>query len=329
MTILFIAAIIPIIALCAFVYYKDRNKEPKGLLALIFFLGILSVIPILICELVFEFFIPMDTKAGLPILFLEVFFGIAFFEEIFKWLITKFVGYNNREFDEVYDVIVYAVFASLGFACFENVLYVFNNGLGNAVLRGLLAVPGHTCFGISMGFFLSRAKVAQLNGNKSVYSKNIFLSMLVPMVLHTLYDTLLFAVADVTDLGSLAVGMIPFIIFYVFMVITCFITVDKTAKVQQRLVNSLNEGTIYRNDQGYLAYNFENPTPIVQSGAVPATTAPVVSDAVPTTSAPVTSPLVSDLYKEDVQQPTFHFCPVCGKPTNGGNFCSRCGFKLK
>ncbi len=317
MTLLFIAAIIPIIGLCAFIYHKDRNKEPKGLLALIFFLGILSIIPILICELLFEFLIPMDTKASFPIIFLEVFFGVALFEEAFKWLITKFVGYNNREFDEVYDVIVYAVFASLGFACFENVLYVFSNGLGNAVMRGLLAVPGHTCFGIAMGFFLSRAKVAQLNGNKDVYVKNVLLSLFVPMILHTLYDALLFSVADVKDMSALIIGLIPFLIFYIGMVITCFITVDKTAKIQQRLVNSLSEGTIYRTDQGYLAYN-TTPTPIVESGIVP------VGEATPTTT-----PLVSDLYKENNEKPTFHFCPVCGKPTTEDNFCGRCGFKLK
>ena len=38
------AAIIPVVALCAFVYYKDKNKEPKGLLATIFASGFFSSI---------------------------------------------------------------------------------------------------------------------------------------------------------------------------------------------------------------------------------------------------------------------------------------------
>ena len=25
----------------------------------------------------------------------------------------------------------------------------------------------------------------------------------------------------------------------------------------------------------------------------------------------------------------FKFCPECGTPTNGGNFCVNCGYKLK
>ena len=105
MSILFVAAVLPVVALCIFIYTKDKNKEPKGLLALIFFLGILSVIPILVCELTFEYFFPMNEEGGFLSIFLNVLFGVAFVEESFKWLITKFLGYNNKAFDEVFDII--------------------------------------------------------------------------------------------------------------------------------------------------------------------------------------------------------------------------------
>ena len=355
MSLLLTAALLPIIGLCAFIYFKDKNKEPKGLLALIFFLGLLSVIPVVVCELVFEFIFPMVENANFIVVFLEVLFGIAIYEELFKWLITKFIGYNNKEFDEVYDILVYSVFASLGFACFENILYVLQNGLGNAFMRALLAVPGHTCFAIAMGYFMSRAKVAQMNGNKIIYVRNMILSYIAPVVLHTFYDALLLYSGEVTTVVDLYVSLIPFLIFYIIMVIVCFITVDKTARVQQKITNNLNNGKLYRNDQGYLAYNYPT-TPAPAVGIVPTTTAQNAVASVPTTTVqnavasipttavqsavitdtiPNTNP-VSAFQDEKVTVPavspnghTFHFCPVCGKPSDGLNFCGRCGFKLK
>mgnify|MGYP002621800397 CR=1 FL=1 len=258
--ILLVAAIIPIIALCAFIYMKDKNKEPKGLLALLFICGFFSVIPIMICELVFGMVFPMENAQGFISIFLNVMFGVALFEELFKWLITKFLGYNNKAFDEVFDVIVYAVFASLGFACFENILYVFQYGLLNAIMRAFLSIPGHTCFAISMGFFLSKAKVAQINGNKGLHSKNMILSLVVPIVLHTFYDALLFNASSNT-LSGIVMELLPFVIFYAGMVAVCFITVDKTAKVQQNLTTNLNNGSIMRNVEGYLYYNYPT-TPV-------------------------------------------------------------------
>ena len=262
MSILFVAAVLPVVALCVFIYTKDKNKEPKGLLALIFFLGILSVIPILVCELTFEHFFPMNEEGGFLSIFFNVLFGVAFVEESFKWLITKFLGYNNKAFDEVFDIIVYAVFASLGFACFENVMYVFQNGLGNALLRAVLAIPGHTCFAISMGYFFSKAKVAQISGNKGIYNRNIVLSIIVPVILHTFYDALIFNVSAV-NYAELFIQFIPFLIFDLSMVVVCFITVDKTAKVQQNLTVNLNNGIIARNEQGHLYYNYQTVPPTV------------------------------------------------------------------
>ena len=292
MSYLTIAAIIPVAALCFFVYMKDKNKEPKGLLAGIFFLGFFSVIPILVCELLFDYIFPMKNAHGFISIFLSVLFGVALYEESFKWLITKFLGYNNKSFDEVYDVIVYSVFASLGFACFENIMYVLQNGLGNAFLRAVLSVPGHTCFAISMGYFFSKAKVGEINGNKKVYNRNMVLSIIVPIILHTFYDALIFSAVGETLVEEL-ISLIPFLIFYIVMVIICFITVDKTARVQQNLTNNLNNGTIARNNQGYLYYVYPT-TPIQATPIVPVSNMgqPVVSSPEPAMVS--TQPVIVD-----------------------------------
>ncbi len=288
MSILFIAAIAPVVALCFYIYSKDRNKEPKNLLTSVFVLGVISVIPVLICEVIFDFIFPMDANRGFIHIFISVFFGVALIEEFFKWLVIKLLAYNSKDFDEIFDIIVYSVFASLGFACIENVMYVYQYGFGNAIMRAVLAVPGHACFAVAMGYFLSKAKVAEISDNNILYRRNIAFSFIVPILLHTFYDALIFNASSTTYIG-LFVELVPFFTFYISMVVICFITVNKTAKVQQNLTNNLNTGVIARNEQGVLYYK----------------------------------PVSTESNK------VINYCPICGRRNRGGNFCAGCGFKLK
>ena len=225
MKILFTLAVLPVILLGFYIYKKDNNKEPEGLLFKIFFFGVLTCIPVLICELAAgEFFDTEDSSIGFISMFINVFFGVGLIEEIFKWFVTRKFGYKSKEYDEVYDIIVYSVFASLGFACIENILYVFSNGIGTAIARALLSVPGHACFGVIMGYFLSKAKLNELHGNTSKCNTNLLLSIVMPSLVHTMYDALLF---DGSDLN-----IIIFFIFDIFMVIYCFSLVRKMSSIQ-------------------------------------------------------------------------------------------------
>jgi RsiW-degrading membrane proteinase PrsW (M82 family) len=68
------------------------------------------------------------------------------------------VLYNNKNFNEPFDGIVYAVIVSMGFATIENIIYVFQYGFATGILRLFTAVPAHAAFGILMGYFLGKAK---------------------------------------------------------------------------------------------------------------------------------------------------------------------------
>ena len=245
---LLVAAVLPIVILCIFVYKKDPHHEPGGLLAKIFALGFLSAIPVVIVELILGKFFPTDDVSSFILIFINVFISVAMVEEGFKWIVTMFFGYKNKEFDEVYDIIVYAVFASLGFACIENILYVFTNGLGNAILRAFLSIPGHMSFGVIMGYFLAQAKVGRINKHSGIYSRNIILSILIPTLAHTLYDALLFYTQY---------NIFSIIIFFMFdtaMVVICLITVNRMSKIQTNLDNNLNTGIIKTTDTGELVF---------------------------------------------------------------------------
>ncbi len=259
--ILLMAAILPVIALGHFIYKKDVNHEPTSLLAKIFALGFFSAIPIIIIELFLNNFFPSEPEYinSFFTAFVNVFIGVALIEEGFKWIITKLFGYDNKEFDEIYDIIVYSVFSSLGFACIENILYTFNYGLGNAFMRAILSIPGHTCFGVIMGYFFAQAKISSINGNNSHYSKNMLLSILMPTIAHTLYDAIIVYATATDDL--LALGL--FFIFDIAMVILCFTTVNRISKIQQNVNTNVANGVIKSDNQGQIHYQAqEDVSPI-------------------------------------------------------------------
>ena len=113
---------------------------------------------------------------------------VGLVEEFSKWLFNISIGWNNKEFDQIYDAIVYAVFISLGFATFENVIYVMSYNFNIGILRAIISVPGHAFFGVSMGYYLGLSKLAHYNNNDSLSKKNFIKSLIVPAVLHGTFD---------------------------------------------------------------------------------------------------------------------------------------------
>lgn len=249
MQFLLVAAVLPVFILCFFIYKKDPHKEPGKLLAKIFILGFVSALPIIFVEWFLNKLFPTEDVSNFILIFVNVFIAVALVEEGFKWIISMFFGYKNKDFDEIYDIIVYAVFASLGFACIENILFVFSKGLGNAILRAFVSIPGHMSFGIIMGYFLAQAKVGSINKNMGIFRKNILLSILLPTLAHTMYDALLFY----SKYNVLSI--LVFFILDIVMVVLCILTVNKTSKIQQNLDTNLNTGVLRTTDTGQLVFS--------------------------------------------------------------------------
>lgn len=174
------AAIAPGLSLLTFLYLKDKYEaEPFHMVARMFILGALIVIPIMVLQ------------RGVTILMGEDIYTTAFIqssliEEAFKWFILFHVIYNHTEFDEPYDGILYAGAISLGFATMENLLYSFfvPTDFSVMLLRALLPVSGHALFGVLMGYYLGRAKFTKLKNKKVM----LFMSFFIPFILHGTYD---------------------------------------------------------------------------------------------------------------------------------------------
>lgn len=177
-------AILPVLLLIAYVYKQDRvEKEPGGLLIKCFLLGAVMIIPAMIIEVIIGVVIDENTMP-----FLSNFVGVALVEEACKMFILDKVIWKNKEFNYRFDGIVYAVMVSLGFACFENILYVWEGGLSVAILRALTAIPGHTVFAVFMGYYMGEAKLQEVLGNVKGRKRHRRMMLLIPMLIHGFYD---------------------------------------------------------------------------------------------------------------------------------------------
>ena len=144
MILTFAIAVIPSIILGFFVYKKDiLEKEPIGLILKLFLLGAFSILPAATLENIIMNLIPATSNDILNYLILS-FICIALVEEGLKALFAYKTAWRNKNFNHIYDGIVYCVFTSLGFATLENILYVFEYGniTGMIVMTGCLAVYG-------------------------------------------------------------------------------------------------------------------------------------------------------------------------------------------
>ncbi len=200
-------ALAPVIVLLFYIYKRDKyEKEPKKLLLKSFLFGIISVIPIIFIEYALSDYWEAKyafEKKTIQTAFYDSFIVAAFTEEFFKILVFFIFIWNNKNFNEKFDGIVYAVYISMGFATAENILYVMQNGLGTGILRAFTAVPAHAVFAVTSGYFLARAKFKPSGKNSS-----LLLALLVPILLHGLYDFFI-----LSQIPFLLLLFVPYIIF--------------------------------------------------------------------------------------------------------------------
>ncbi len=250
-----VAALIPALLLCWYIYAKDRmEKEPIGLLCILFFSGAAAYLPAIFAEnlligafdKVFEN--NMIADVGGTVMFESEgvyfahsafcsFFAVALVEEGIKWAIMFFVTFRNKNFSHLFDGVVYSVFVSLGFAAVENVRYAVIDGWNTFLLRSLISVPGHMMFGVLMGFFYTMwhtyllckkeertlASEGRITVEKRFASAPWLISSIVlPIVIHGAYSFMRAGTSDAVT-----------VIFYVFVIalyIVCFIGINRLSR---------------------------------------------------------------------------------------------------
>lgn len=232
MTVLAFMAVLPAAVLLYVIYKADNvEKEPFGLMAFVFFLGVVSTISAMILETIGTGALDLAFRGdntNLIYIFLMTFFVVGVAEEGGKFLALKLSTWKNKEFNFSFDGIVYSVCASLGFATLENILYVFEGGFSVAVMRAILSVPGHCIFGVFMGVYYGIAKGNELRGNMEAMKVNLRKAFWIPVAIHGFYDFCLMA--------NLELALLAFIGLEIFMVVRAIKLVKVMSKTDTPLI---------------------------------------------------------------------------------------------
>ena len=205
-----IAAILPAVLWVVWIWWKDKYQhEPIAWILRGVAYGVLSAV---LAGLVNGFIADVGLVPTQPQGFLQAiwkaFVGAALPEESIKLLMLWLLLRRNPYFDERFDGIVYACCIGMGFAGMENILYLFNNldcWQSVALRRAMFAVPGHFMFAVGMGYFYSMLYFGDMSWRDR--SRIIW----VPVMLHGIYDALLF----MASLGTILTGLL-LLTFYVF-----------------------------------------------------------------------------------------------------------------
>lgn len=209
--IILIVALLPAALLWWYIWKRDQKKEPTKLLVKATCYGVLICFPIALVEILIStiLFGPDGQPATLIGTTANAFLVAAIPEETFKLLALWLILRKNPYFDEHFDGIVYAVCVGLGFAGFENILYLFQNienWMSIAFFRSLMAVPGHYAFAILMGFYYSKYHFVDHSRRTAV------MILVAPVLAHGLYDALL-----MTSMVNAVLGGLCFIITVVLL----------------------------------------------------------------------------------------------------------------
>lgn len=176
----------PCVAIGLYIYLNDKHeREPIGLLLRAYFYGVLAIGITYFVGKAINFVVDIDERS-LTEQAIHAFLIVALLEEGSKFLFVRGILYHNVNFNEPFDGIVYSVMVGMGFATFENVLYVLNDGFSVGIMRMFTAVPAHACFAVLMGFYLGKAKFDHKKGNSGLYALGV------ATLFHGVYDYCLF-----------------------------------------------------------------------------------------------------------------------------------------
>jgi RsiW-degrading membrane proteinase PrsW (M82 family) len=144
-----LAALPEILIIMLMFYWRRRKADRFKEIATCFLLGIASIFPAIIIEMIFD----VQFDVGMAAAAFYSFAIIGTSEELSKFFFLRIFTLKKKNIHEPYDGILYSVIISMGFATAENILYAFQGGVGVSFVRMFTAVPAHASFAVLMGFF--------------------------------------------------------------------------------------------------------------------------------------------------------------------------------
>lgn len=174
-----VGGIFPAILWLMFWLREDKkNPEPRRLILLAFFAGMLSVIFVL----PFEMWAARYFKESIVLTFLIW----AFFEETFKYIACRISVLKRREDDEPIDPMIYLITTALGFSALENAFFLFqplltNDIIGSIITANLRFIGAsllHVVTSATIGIFISLSFYKNRHQRKVFFLWGLFLAVI-------------------------------------------------------------------------------------------------------------------------------------------------------
>ncbi len=224
--IIILFVLIPVLLLMYYVNQRDTvEKEPILLIIIMMILGMASVY---FSKQIWNFILSKLpeieeelTNRNWYVRILTSYGEIAFVEETIKYLLLNIIIYRNRNYDYMYDGIVYSVAISLGFALVEGLEYGIGNEVAVSLFRSVLTIPMHMSYGVIMGYYLSKSKNSY--ENRLIYYR--YTALLFPIVLHGTSDYLLSTVDN----------PIIYIVYALFVYIIALKRINELSRLDKRI----------------------------------------------------------------------------------------------
>lgn len=183
---------------------KDKHPEPKRMIVKIFLLGILITLPVFLIEVGAKKFISetWGTSSLLSII-ISGFIGIAFIEELAKYLVVREKILKHSVFDEPVDAMIYMIVSALGFAALENILIVapptemvpIGTTIGQAVVISFFRFIGATFLhALASGIFGYFLAISFFKGAGK--TRTIALGLILATILHGFFNTFIIKVEE-------------------------------------------------------------------------------------------------------------------------------------
>ena len=193
-TVIGIAAVAPALLVLWLVIAADERPGPPGLAWTSFLLGAASISLLGRARALFAG-IPGLTDDTALAMVLHAVFSIAAPEEIVKILVILAVSTQRARTADPMDTVVYGAAAGLGFAAYENLVYLLHYPemwRTVAVLRSGLTVPFHGALGVIAGAYIAIARSGRALGahrrDGLAVIRTPLLIVLAPVTLHACFD---------------------------------------------------------------------------------------------------------------------------------------------
>lgn len=209
-----VATVSPALIWLWFFLKEDLRPEPKKLLAYVFSIGALVSLPVLLLQMSYQ-----NVLGTKPEMVIFLVLGLAFIEELFKFLATFFAVRKDPAFDEPVDAMIYMITAALGFATVEN-LFIAGNALHSSsfalsmetmTLRLIGATLLHALASGIVGYYWAKGYLGRMLG------ASLFRGIIYAVVIHAVFNILVLRYQD----SSLLYPTF-FLIFIVFFVLGDF-----------------------------------------------------------------------------------------------------------